>query len=124
MDYDKMKAMMQDNEEADKDKSTTVGKENEDKSTVADRIKAKAKDAVEKGGGQWVGVQAGLPERGIPDHALFDSPKTGSTLALPMDKNLTADVVKAHIEKSDAEFGPVRSIEDYIEELEIRSEKF
>ena len=50
---------------------------------------------VAAGGGKYVGFSMGL--------ILFNSPKTGSTLALPADQ-LTAEAVKKHIEESNAKF--------------------
>jgi len=58
-------------------------------------------DIVEKGGGIWVGIQD------CPDHAwdlvLFNSPKTGSTLALKTNK-ISATAVREHIRKHNKEW--------------------
>lgn len=60
-----------------------------------------ARLAVKNGGGQWVGVQE---NEGMPyDLVLFNSPKTGSTLALK-DSDITAEGVRRSIKESDAKF--------------------
>jgi hypothetical protein len=53
-------------------------------------------DAVTAGGGKFQSVWEGL--------VLFDSPATGSTLALPVSK-VTPDAVREHIAASNAKFG-------------------
>lgn len=62
---------------------------------------AAAKVCVEAGGGVWQGVQ----EAHIPscDAALFGSPTTKSTLAIKLSE-ITTELVRARIKKSDAEF--------------------
>jgi hypothetical protein len=60
----------------------------------------------ELGGGRFVGVQAGFNDRhGNPVEPLcyFNSPLTGSTLALPVSK-VSSRTVAAHITKSNAQF--------------------
>lgn len=53
------------------------------------------KAAVEKGGGKWRGYMEGL--------VYFDSPATGSTLAMK-EASVSADAVAAHIAASNAKF--------------------
>lgn len=67
---------------------------------------------IEAGGGIWVGIQDGA---GVyPDLVLFNSRKTGSTLALKVNE-VIGDVVGApervrrHIEASDSKFTTQRS---------------
>ena len=59
-----------------------------------------------EGGGQYVGIHKGTcnGKRISPDLVLFNSPQTGSTLALPISK-LSANAVRQHISKSNARFG-------------------
>ena len=65
-----------------------------------------ARLAVKNGGGQWVGIQEA---EGMPyDLVLFNSPVTGSTLALKTSE-LTADGVRRRIEESDAAFNVCRN---------------
>src|SRR5208337_4118669 len=59
-----------------------------------------ARLAVKDGGGVWVGIQEC---EGLPSLILFNSPVTGSTLALKTSE-LTADNVRRRIEESDAAF--------------------
>lgn len=61
---------------------------------------------VEAGGGIWVGIQE---YEGVSyDLALFNSPKTGSTLALKTSE-ITPERVRSHIAASDALFTNQRS---------------
>lgn len=66
-----------------------------------ERLKARWNDtharAVEKGGGEYVPGMLG-------DLVLFNSPATGSTLALH-EADLTPDAVRRHIAESNAKFG-------------------
>lgn len=58
------------------------------------------------GGGVWKGLQAGFFNKfgqWVEPLAMFNSPTTGSTLALPISK-VSARVVRRHIAKSDAQF--------------------
>ena len=65
-----------------------------------------ARLAVKEGGGQWVGIQE---YEGMPyDLVLFNSPGTGSTLALKTSET-TADSVRRRIEESDAAFNVCRN---------------
>lgn len=65
-----------------------------------------ARLAVKDGGGQWVGIQE---YEGMPyDLVLFNSPGTGSTLALKTSE-ITADSVRRRIEESDAAFNVCRN---------------
>ena len=61
--------------------------------------RAALRPAVEPGGGVWVGIQDGGPYLLV----LFNSPKTGSTLALKAS-GLTASKVRAHISSSNKKF--------------------
>jgi hypothetical protein len=54
--------------------------------------------AVKAGGGEYKGVQEGVPEAGLKGLVLFDHPETHSTLALPEDK-VTPEAVKAKLEE-------------------------
>lgn len=62
--------------------------------------------AVEAGGGVWLGVQETIEP---PALVLFNSPTTGSTLAIFEDA-LSEDIVRKKIERSDRNFlaAPVR----------------
>lgn len=55
------------------------------------------------GGGTYRGVQRGDKSIGLESLVLFNSTKSGSTLALPISK-LTASAVRASIQASDAMF--------------------
>ena len=57
---------------------------------------------ITRAGGRFLGVQDGTGR--IPDHALFLDPKTGATLALPLDQ-ITVRTVTARIEDSRRKFG-------------------
>lgn len=61
------------------------------------QINASHKAIVEQGGGVYVPGMFG-------NLVLFNSPATGSTLALP-ESELTADRVREHIAESNAKFG-------------------
>ena len=65
-----------------------------------------ARLAVKDGGGHWVGIQE--CERLPYDLVLFNSPGTGSTLALKTSE-ITADSVRRRIEESDAAFNVCRN---------------
>lgn len=62
------------------------------------------KDIVEMGGGQYVPGTLG-------DLVLFNSPATGSTLAVS-ENDLTSDLVRAKIAESDAIFAAARRRKD------------
>jgi len=62
-------------------------------------VEASAKACVEDGGGIWRGVQEGEEY----DLALFDSPKTCTTLALKTTE-ITPELVKAKIKVSNEKF--------------------
>ena len=64
-----------------------------------------ARAAVEEGGGIWIGIQSG----GKYDLALFNSPKTGSTLGLRTSE-VTPELVRAKIKASDKAFKTTRRI--------------
>jgi hypothetical protein len=57
--------------------------------------------AVEQGGGVWKGIQE-------PNLALFNSPKTGTTLALKTSE-ITPELVRSKIQRSDAQFARHKS---------------
>ena len=63
-------------------------------------VKDELKQIVEEGGGIWVGVQ---DCSSFIDLALFNSPKTGSTLALRVN-DVTVKNVSEKIRKSDEVF--------------------
>ena len=58
--------------------------------------------AVKDGGGEYVGIQGGHPTLG--DMVLFNSPATGSTLALPIQTVCLPGRVEMKIFVSDANF--------------------
>ncbi len=62
------------------------------------------KAAVEEGGGIWVGVLEGI-EGVTAGLALFNSPATGSTLALKPTEPITPEAVREHIAESNEKFG-------------------
>lgn len=64
-------------------------------------VVASAKVCVEEGGGIWVGIQE--CEGMLYDLALFNSKKTGSTLALKTTE-VTPELVRDKIRRSDAAF--------------------
>src|SRR5208282_3034913 len=53
--------------------------------------------AVKEGGGEYKGVQEGVPEAGLKGLVLFDHPETHSSLALPEDE-VTPEAVRAKLE--------------------------
>ncbi|HLH36357.1 MAG TPA: hypothetical protein VKX41_16925 [Alloacidobacterium sp.] len=60
-----------------------------------------AKAAICKPGGQFVGVQRGVPRTGNPNLVLFNDPMTGTTLPLAVNnKHFTVQRVQAKIEHS------------------------
>jgi len=75
------------------------------------------------GGGEFVGIQESLTPD-TPSLVLFNSPTTGSTLALPVNDDFSAQAVHQRIEASDKAFGKGRYVkipraifERYIAEL-------
>jgi len=61
---------------------------------------------VSLGGGVWKGLQDGFFNKfnqWVEPLAMFNSPATGTTLALPISK-VSAHVVRKHIAKSDEQF--------------------
>lgn len=64
-------------------------------------VEAAARAAVEEGGGIWVGIQE--EEGMLYDLVLFNSPKTGTTLALKSTE-ITPEEVRRHIKNSNAKF--------------------
>jgi len=58
--------------------------------------------AVEQGGGIWNGIQE-------PNLVLFNSPKTGTTLALKTTE-ITPELVRSKIQRSDAQFARYKSL--------------
>jgi hypothetical protein len=82
-DYDAAREMVEQQAEADEERANMIG----------------AMKAVAEGGGIWVGIQEG----GLYNLVLFNSPLSGSTLALPTTE-ITAEAVRLRIEKSDREF--------------------
>ncbi len=68
-----------------------------------------AKTAICAAGGQFVGVQRGVPRAGSPDLILFNDPTTGTTLALAVNnKHITVQRVRAKIEHSRHRFAKAR----------------
>jgi hypothetical protein len=63
-------------------------------------VAASAKACVEEGGGIWVGIQDCAP---YTDLVLFNSPETGSTLALKTTA-ITPELVASKIKNSNAQF--------------------
>ena len=66
-------------------------------------VEAGARAAVEEGGGIWCGIQ----ESELYDLVLFNSPKTGSTLALKTSA-IPPELVRAKIKASDKTFKATR----------------
>ena len=60
------------------------------------------RDIVEAGGGIWVGIQECEGE--TYDLVLFNSPETGSTLALKTDSGVTAHTVRERIYEHNKEW--------------------
>jgi len=67
-------------------------------------VEASAKACVEEGGGIWVGIQDCAP---YTDLVLFNSPETGSTLALKTT-TITPELVASKIKNSNAQFRRAR----------------
>jgi hypothetical protein len=67
---------------------------------VCQDVVASAKACVEEGGGIWVGIQECSP---YTDLVLFNSPETGSTLALKTTA-ITPELVASKIKNSNAQF--------------------
>ncbi len=68
-----------------------------------------AKMAICEAGGQFVGVQRGVPRAGNPDLFLFNDPMTGTTLALAAnEEHITAHRVRTKIEHSRHRFAEAR----------------
>jgi hypothetical protein len=68
---------------------------------VAEAIPESYQHAVEKGGGEYRGLQPGSAEKDVPDLILFDDPATHTTLALPLgDTPITAPAVRRKIARS------------------------
>ena len=68
-----------------------------------------AKATICEAGGQFVGVQRGVPRPGSPDLVLFNDPMTGTTLALAVNnKHITVQRVQAKIEHSRHRFAEAR----------------
>jgi hypothetical protein len=67
-------------------------------------VEASARACVKEGGGIWVGIQE--EEGMLYDLVLFNSPKTGSTLALKSTE-ITPEEVRRHIKNSNAKFSRV-----------------
>jgi hypothetical protein len=57
---------------------------------------------VAAGGGSYVGVLKEIPDK-MESLVLFDSPRTRTTLAIPISE-LTAEAVREHLAESDAAF--------------------
>ena len=68
------------------------------------------KAIVQKGGGDWAGIQEGFPDQ--PALLLFNSPATGSTLAIAIPTGWEYDAlvraVQTRIKESDATFADRR----------------
>jgi hypothetical protein len=64
-------------------------------------VEASARACVEEGGGIWVGIQK--EEGMLYDLVLFNSPKTGSTLALKTTV-ITPEAVRRRIKNSNEQF--------------------
>lgn len=68
-----------------------------------------AKAAIREGGGEYVGIQAGVRQAGSPDLVLFNDPMTRTTLALVADQALlTAQQVQDKIAQSRRLFAEIR----------------
>jgi len=65
-------------------------------------VRRASKLAVEQGGGIWKGIQE-------PNLVLFNSPKTGTTLALKTTE-VTPELVRSKIQRSDAQFARYKSL--------------
>jgi len=76
------------------------------KQTITEVYEAHFRHAVKAGGGKWVGIQE--IEEADYDLVLFNSPTTGSTLALKSD-NCTSEKVAAHIAESDRRFSHAKA---------------
>ena len=64
-------------------------------------VEASARTCVKEGGGIWVGIQK--EEGMLYDLVLFNSPKTGSTLALKTTV-ITPEAVRRRIKNSNEQF--------------------
>ena len=59
---------------------------------------------VEHAGGQFVGVQDGFPERGVPCYVLFNHPRHRSTLALRLDENFGTEAILKRLAECEKRF--------------------
>jgi|SRR5271165_4852696 len=59
-------------------------------------------------GGDFVGIQDGLPERGLPAYVLFNHPKHHSTLALRLDQNFGTEAILKRLAECDKRFSSER----------------
>jgi predicted GNAT family acetyltransferase len=80
------------------------------------------RDAVEKGGGEYKGVQEGVPSANLKGLVLFDHPETHSTLALPEDE-VTPEAVKAKLDAHKAEWD-AKSKPEHSQDLRDFSKEF
>ena len=68
---------------------------------------AETSSIVEAGGGRYVGVLKGIPER-MESIVLFISPQTKTTLGIPISR-LTVEAVREQLAESDAAFAEAGS---------------
>jgi hypothetical protein len=62
---------------------------------------------VTAGGGRYVGVLEAIPDK-MESIVLFNSPRTKTTLGLPISR-LTVEAVREHLAESDAAFAGARA---------------
>lgn len=65
--------------------------------------------AIREAGGEFVGVQPGVPRAGNPDLFLFNDPMTGTTLAMAANEHhITVHRVRTKLEHSRHRFAEMR----------------
>ena len=72
------------------------------------------KSIISEGGGEYVGIQRGVPQAGSPDLVLFNDPLTGTTLTLIASAAfVTVEHVRAKLAESRSMFAAMRKSEAY-----------
>jgi len=72
------------------------------------------KSIISEGGGEYVGIQRGVPQAGSPDLVLFNDPLTGTTLTLIASAAfVTVERVRAKLAESRSMFAAMRKSKAY-----------
>jgi hypothetical protein len=78
-----------------------------DTAPVLDQNETEFSSIVAAGGGRYVGILKEIPDK-MESIVLFTSPRTRTTLGLPISR-LTVEAVREHLAESDAVFAGVRA---------------